>query len=165
MNLKSRRLGRSIQKITTAVAVASGVLVSQSALSQSMLEEVVVTAQKREQSLQDVGIAVSAFTGDQLRAFNATTSFDIAAYTPGVHISGNLAGQNTQYTIRGVTPDGGNDQPIQGYIDEVPLRAQDVFSQMYDTERVEILKGSQGTLQGVVSTAGAIQIYTRSAEP
>ena len=45
-------------------------------------------------------------------------------------------------------PDGGNDSPIQGYIDEMPLRTGEVFLQMYDTERVEILKGAQGTLAG-----------------
>ena len=68
--------------------------------------------------------------------------------------------------IRGQTldPDGGNDQPIQGYLDEVPLRTGEIFLQMYDTERVEILKGAQGTLQGVVSSAGALHIYTKSAE-
>ena len=80
-------------------------------------------AQKRDQGLQDVGIAVSAFTGDQLRAFDATDSFDIAAYTPGVHISGNLAGQNTQFTIRGVTQNDFNDiieSPIAVYLDEGP---------------------------------------------
>jgi len=55
-------------------------------------------------------------------------------------------------------PDGGNDQPIQGYIDEMPLRTGEMFLQMYDTERVEILKGSQGTLQGVVGSGGALHI-------
>jgi len=68
-----------------------------------VLEEVVVSAQKREQNIQDVGISMSAFTGDQLKALGVEESFDVAAFTPGVHISGNLAGQNTQFTIRGVT--------------------------------------------------------------
>lgn len=165
MNLKSRRLGRSIKRITTAVAVASGVLVSQSALSQSMLEEVVVTAQKREQSLQDVGIAVSAFTGDQLRAFNATTSFDIAAYTPGVHISGNLAGQNTQYTIRGVTQNDFNDiieSPNAAYLDEgyIAIAQAQTFT-LLDLDRVEILKGPQGTLFGRNATGGVISFFSK----
>ena len=61
-------------------------------------------------------------------------------------------------------PDGGNEQPIQGYVDDVPLRTGEVFLQMFDTERVEILKGAQGTLQGVVSPGGALHIYTRSAQ-
>ena len=71
-----------------------------------------------------------------------------------------------QITMRGqkLDPDGGNDSPIQGYIDEMPLRTGEVFLQMYDTERVEILKGAQGTLQGAVSPGGALHIYTRSAQ-
>ena len=67
--------------------------------AQNLLEEVTVTAQKREQSVQDVGIAITAFTGDQMRALGVEESFDIAAFSPGVHISGNIAGQNTQFTI------------------------------------------------------------------
>ena len=68
--------------------------------AQNVLDEIVVTAQKREQSIQDVGIAISAFTGDQMRTLGVEDSFDIARFTPGVNISGNLAGQNTQFTIR-----------------------------------------------------------------
>jgi outer membrane receptor protein involved in Fe transport len=77
--------------------------------AQNVLEEVTVTAQKREQSMQEVGIAITAFTGDQMRALGVEDSFDIAAFTPGVHISGNIAGQNTQFTIRGVTQNDFND--------------------------------------------------------
>ena len=73
-----------------------------SSFAQGVLEEVVVTAQKREQGLQDVGIAITAFTGEQMKALGIEESFDIAAFSPGVHISGNLAGQNTQFSIRGV---------------------------------------------------------------
>src|SRR3569833_397310 len=71
--------------------------------AQNVLEEVVVSAQKREQNIQDVGITMNAFTGDQLKALGVQESYDVAAFPPGVHISGNLAGQNTQFTIRGVT--------------------------------------------------------------
>ena len=130
----------SARQLAMAVAVASSTLLSATSVAQSMLEEVVVTAQKREQGLQDVGIAVSAFTGDQLRAFNATTSFDIAAYTPGVHISGNLAGQNTQYTIRGVTQNDFNDiieSPNAVYLDEgyVAIAQAQTFA-LLDIDRV-----------------------------
>ena len=71
------------------------VLTAISSVHAAVLEEVVVTAQKREQNLQDVGIAVNAFTGEQLRALGVEDSFDFATFTPGIHISGNLAGQNT----------------------------------------------------------------------
>ena len=141
------------QRVPLLLSVAAAVSVmSGSVMAQSLLEEVVVTAQKRDQGLQDVGIAVSAFTGDQLRAFDATDSFDIAAYTPGVHISGNLAGQNTQFTIRGVTQNDFNDiieSPNAVYLDEgyVAIAQAQTFA-LLDLDRVEILKGPQGTLFG-----------------
>lgn len=136
-----------------------------SVTAQSLLEEVVVTAQKRDQGLQDVGIAVSAFTGDQLRAFDATDSFDIAAYTPGVHISGNLAGQNTQFTIRGVTQNDFNDiieSPNAVYLDEgyIAIAQAQTFA-LLDLERVEILKGPQGTLFGRNATGGVVSFFSK----
>ena len=148
--------------LSVAAAVAA---LSCSVAAQSLLEEVVVTAQKRDQGLQDVGIAVSAFTGDQLRAFDATDSFDIAAYTPGVHISGNLAGQNTQFTIRGVTQNDFNDiieSPNAVYLDEgyIAIAQAQTFA-LLDLERVEILKGPQGTLFGRNATGGVVSFFSK----
>jgi len=133
--------------------------------AQSVLEEVVVTAQKREQNIQDVGIAITAFTGDQMRALGVTNSFDIAILTPGVHLSGNLAGQNTQFTIRGVTQNDFNDiieAPTAVYLDEgyIPIAQAQTFA-LLDIERVEILKGPQGTLFGRNATGGAVQYVSR----
>ncbi len=68
-----------------------------------ILEEITVTAQKREQSIQDVGITITAFSGQQIKELGFENSFDIARMTPGVHISGNNGGQKTLFTIRGVT--------------------------------------------------------------
>lgn len=133
--------------------------------AQSVLEEIVVSAQKREQSIQDVGIAISAFTGDQLAALGVTESFDVAAFTPGVHISGNLAGQNTQFTIRGVTQNDFNDiveAPNAAYLDEgyIAIAQAQTFA-VYDIERVEILKGPQGTLFGRNATGGLVHYLSR----
>ena len=131
------------------------------AVGQGVLEEVVVTAQKREQSLQDVGIAIQAFTGDQMRALGIERSFDIASFSPGVHISGNLAGQNTQFSIRGVTQNDFNDiieAPNAVYLDEgyIAVAQAQTFA-VFDVERVEILKGPQGTLFGRNATGGLVQ--------
>ena len=150
-------LSLSVAAVVTAMSC--------SVAAQSLLEEVVVTAQKRDQGLQDVGIAVSAFTGDQLRAFDATDSFDIAAYTPGVHISGNLAGQNTQFTIRGVTQNDFNDiieSPNAVYLDEgyIAIAQAQTFA-LLDLERVEILKGPQGTLFGRNATGGVVSFFSK----
>ena len=125
-----------------------------------VLEEIVVTAQKREQSIQDVGISITAFTGAQLDALGIEQSFDAAAFTPGVHISGNLAGQNTQFTIRGVTQNDFNDiieAPNAVYLDEGYFAvAQAQTFAVFDVERVEILKGPQGTLFGRNATGGLV---------
>ena len=91
--------------LAAAVAATAAIPVA----AQSVLEEVVVVAQKREQNIQDVPIAITAFTGEQMNALGVSDSFDIAAFSPGVHISGNLAGQNTQFSIRGVTQNDFND--------------------------------------------------------
>ncbi len=135
-------------------------LTSSFVAAQGVLEEVVVTAQKREQGMQDVGIAITAFTGDQMRALGVEESFDIASFSPGVHISGNLAGQNTQFSIRGVTQNDFNDiieAPTAVYLDEGYLAvAQAQTFAVFDIDRVEILKGPQGTLYGRNATGGLV---------
>ncbi|MAJ87808.1 MAG: TonB-dependent receptor [Cellvibrionales bacterium TMED148] len=135
--------------------------------SQNVLEEVVVTAQKREQNIQDVPIAITAFTGAQMEALGVSESFDIAAFTPGVHISGNLAGQNTQFTIRGVTQNDFNDiieAPTAIYLDDgyIAVSQGQTFS-VFDIERAEILKGPQGTLFGRNATGGLV--HYQSVKP
>ena len=136
------------------------------ALAQSsILEEVIVTAQKREESIQDVGIAITAFSGEQLDALGLTDSTAIAEFTPGMHISGNNAGYTQQVTIRGATQNDFNDlaeAPNAVYIDEAYQAAgqAQLFSQ-FDTERVEILKGPQGTLFGRNATGGLVHYVTK----
>lgn len=131
----------------------------------NVLEEVVVTAQKREQGLQDVGIAITAFSGEQMKALGVEESFDIAAFSPGVHISGNLAGQNTQFSIRGVTQNDFNDiieAPTAVYLDEGYLAiAQAQTFGVFDIDRVEILKGPQGTLYGRNATGGLVNYVSK----
>ena len=133
-------------------------------VAQGVLEEVIVTAQKREQNIQEVPIAITAFTGAQMAALGVTESFDIAAFSPGVHISGNLAGQNTQFSIRGVTQNDFADiieAPNAVYLDEGYIAvAQGQTFGIFDIERVEILKGPQGTLFGRNATGGLIHFQS-----
>lgn len=126
--------------------------------------EIVVTAQKREQKLQDVGIAITAYSGDQLRTLNVTDSRDLAAFSPGVHTGGNIAGQNTQFTIRGVTQNDFNDiveAPNAVYLDEGYIAvAQGQTFATFDIDRVEVLKGPQGTLFGRNATGGLVHFVS-----
>jgi iron complex outermembrane recepter protein len=146
-------------------ALAASAAAFGQAQQQSVLEEVTVTAQKREQNIQDVGISITAFTGEQLAALGVKQSFDLAAFTPGVHISGNLAGQNTQFTIRGVTQNDFNDiveAPNAVYLDDGYFAiAQAQTFAVYDIERVELLKGPQGTLFGRNATGGLVHYLSR----
>ena len=158
-------MNHSILRKTLATAVASAVLTSP-VLAQSVLEEVVVVAQKREQNLQDVPIAINAFTGRQMNALGVSESFDIAAFSPGVHISGNLAGQNTQFSIRGVTQNDFNDiieAPNAVYLDEgyIAVAQAQTFA-VFDVDRVEILKGPQGTLFGRNATGGLVHFISNA---
>ena len=144
------------------LAVAAGVTPALAADGE--LEEILVTAQKREQSIQDVGISITAFGGEQLKEMGFQDSFDVARMTPGVHISGNNGGQKTLFTIRGVTQNDFNDQteaPVAVYVDEgyVGFGQGQVFG-MLDLERVEILKGPQGTLFGRNATGGLVHFIS-----
>ena len=127
--------------------------------------DIIVTAQRREQNVQKVGIAITAFSGAQLRALNVVDSREIAAITPGVHLGGALAGQNSQYTIRGVTQNDFNDiveAPNAVYLDDgyIAIGQGQTFA-LFDIDRVEVLKGPQGTLFGRNATGGLVRYITR----
>ena len=113
---------RQFVRSTFAVTVTGvAAVLTAMPLQAAVFEELIVTAQKREQDIQDVGISVSAFTGDQLKVLGVQDSFDVALFVPNVNISGNLAGQNTQFSIRGVTQNDFNDvieAPVAVYLDE-----------------------------------------------
>ncbi|MBT4521658.1 MAG: TonB-dependent receptor [Halieaceae bacterium] len=160
--MKAPGFGQSLLTLAIIGAIsAAPVVVAQS----SLLEEVIVTAQKREQSAQDVGISITTYTGEQLQELGFTKSSDIARFTPGVHVGGNLAGQNLQFTIRGVAQNDFNDQtesPVAVYIDDTYVAmAQGQRFGMYDLDRVEVLKGPQGTLFGRNATGGLAHFVSR----
>lgn len=131
----------------------------------SLLDEIVVTAQKRGQKAQDVGIAITALSGEQLSRTGTIDSISIARLSSNVSVSGSYAGQMSQFTIRGVTQNDFNDHVesvIAVYIDDTYVASQQgqTFS-LFDVDRVEVLKGPQGTLFGRNATGGLAQFYSR----
>ena len=160
--------GGTVKRLLSMLLIATFVAVPNYSFAQNselVLEEVVVTATKKEENVQDVAQTVNAVTGTTLDDFQIRDLSELSQIVSGVEFT-RIDPRRQTIIMRGqkMDPDGGNDQPIQGYIDEVPLRAGPMFMQMFDTERVEILKGAQGTLQGVVSVGGALHIHTRSAD-
>jgi iron complex outermembrane receptor protein len=141
-------------------------LAAGSAGAQERLEEIIVTAQKREQNLQDIGISITALSGDEIRNLGLTTTRDLASMTPGLMVAefGNSPTISV-FAIRGVAQNDfadHNETPNAMYLDGAYVSFVGAISaQMYDVERVEVLRGPQGTLFGRNATGGLIHVISR----
>src|SRR6185295_12283382 len=147
---------------------ASGVVVCLmplSAFADDQLQEVTVTAQKREQNLQDVGISIAAFSQEGLKNMGVTSVSQLGSMVPGVNIFQFGQDATTTITIRGVSQNDfadHNEAPVAVYQDG----AYNSFIggagfTLFDVDRVEILRGPQGTLFGRNATGGLVQIVTK----
>jgi len=156
---------RSASIIGLAVAAALGIqpAAAQERIPAGMLDEIVVTAQKREESLQDVPIAVTAYSGEAIRDLAIADIEGLAVQTPSFAFS--KAGGEAQIYVRGVGTNifgVGADPSVAVNLDGVYLgRTNMGLTQFLDIERVEILRGPQGTLYGRNATGGAINLVSR----
>jgi iron complex outermembrane recepter protein len=134
------------------------------ALAQEPIGEITVTAQRREQNIQDLPISVTAFATESLRELGFANPTDLASQTPGLNANGSIGDSNPIFTIRGVGLNdtfSNNNPTASVYVDEVLLPFNPMLSfQLFDLERVEVLKGPQGTLYGRNTTGGAINFIT-----
>ncbi|HUQ08793.1 MAG TPA: TonB-dependent receptor [Steroidobacteraceae bacterium] len=130
------------------------------------LEEVVVTANKRSESLQEVPLAVSVIGEDELRASGVTQFADLGKVSPSLTIRPAEHPANSNVSLRGVGTFAfgiGVESSVAVLVDEVPLAFQArAFSDLPDVERIEVLRGPQSTLYGKSASAGLINIITKS---
>ncbi len=146
-----------------SILCASGILVvlPVAETQAQMLEEVVVTAQKREESLRDVPISVSALTGDKIQDSGIQRSEDLAAYVPNFTVTQDPIGD--EINIRGIQSgnQAGFEQSVATFVDDI-YRGRGTQSRwsFLDVERVEVLRGPQPTLFGKNTVAGALNIST-----
>ena len=160
--------GASLGAMPT-IAVAQDVADSEAEAPAPAMGEIVVTAQRREERLQDVPVAISAFSAETLDVAGIQSTSELPKVTPGFNFA--RSGFGVQPTIRGLGTRGtgaGEESVVPIYIDGIyqPTLLAGVM-QLPDIERVEILRGPQGTLYGRNATGGAISIVTKrpSVEP
>ncbi|HVP84997.1 MAG TPA: TonB-dependent receptor [Rhizomicrobium sp.] len=131
------------------------------------IETVVVTAERREENILNVGINITSLSADDLRTSRVNSATDLATQIPNVDVKTNIPGAQQIITVRGVGLDdfsSTNNSSVGVYVDDVFLASfAEMDFNMYDLARVEVLKGPQGTLYGRNSTAGAINLI--SARP
>ena len=126
------------------------------------IEEILVTARKRQESLREVPIAVTVFSAADLEMARVEQIADVVALTPGITLREQFSPSFTNLTVRGIATQQNGELPIALSVDGVTLPFTSFLNQdLLDVERVEILKGPQGGLYGRNAIAGAINIATR----
>jgi len=150
---------------TTSTAYAQDTTDDTGAQKSEKIESIVITAQKRSQSINEVGVTTTAFAGDMLEDLGVENAVDLGANTPGLVAVNSTSGGTPIFAIRGIGLDDfspNNTSGVGVYTDEV-FASSPVYlgGQLFDIERVEVLKGPQGTLYGKNTTGGAINFITK----
>src|SRR6202050_2605378 len=152
---------RTISASVVSLAFAVGALADQS----DSLQEIIVTAQKRESTVQDTPISITALSGEERGDRGITDISAVVQSVPGVSMRPSGPCQ-TELERRGMTSSGGNSSTVGFYLDDVPLSAPAsaqngkvvIDPDLYDLNRVEVLRGPQGTLYGSGSMGGTIKL-------
>ena len=155
--------------VACTVAVVAGLAGTSSVTAQEdagwQLEEVVVTAQKREEKLSDVPVAVTALTSDQINSAFANNIEGLQSMVPSVSYRKGNTTRNSALTVRGIGTISFSiaaEPSVSTVVDGVVLgRSGQAFGDLYDLERVEVLRGQQGTLFGKNASAGVVNMTTK----
>lgn len=162
MTIPVKPITTTLSALTIAISLASTGVHAEGI----ELEEIVVTAQKREQNLQDVPVSVSAFTGEQLKEAVIKDVFDLQSNTPGLRVGQNQNNNSANFSIRGVGTSSQNfglESSVGLYVDGTyRSRQSTMISDMIDIEAVEVLRGPQGTLFGKNTPSGAVLFRTKA---
>ena len=174
---------RSRLALTRAMAMAAAALIviralvcntalAQTQVDSDSLAEVVVTAEKRESTVQSTPLSITAVSGAQLQAQGISNVMDVAHEIPGISMRSSGPGQ-TELEMRGMASSGGSSPTVGFYLDETPLTPPAaslngkvvIDPDLYDLARVEVLRGPQGTLYGAGSMGGTVKLITNAPDP
>ncbi|PZU51045.1 MAG: TonB-dependent receptor [Sphingomonas sp.] len=150
----------------TAVSAEAGQAVEGGESAGLESDEIIVTAQRRSQSVMDVPLAISALGGDTLQNKGITSSVNLDQSVPNLQVSSNFGNAQPNFSLRGVSVaneyNSNQASPVGVYMDDVYLAARSSHGMgLFDLDRVEVLRGPQGTLFGRNTTGGAINFVTK----
>jgi iron complex outermembrane receptor protein len=132
-----------------------------------VFEEIVVTAQKRREKIQDVGISITALSGETIKTLNLSNMQQISQQVPSLEVS-TWTPAFTTFNLRGISQNNFQDNleaPVAVYMDDVYVGSMNALGlPIYDVERIEVLRGPQGTLFGRNATGGLIQFVSNTAD-
>ncbi len=152
---------------SSAMLIAAGAATAQEAAS-TEVEEIVVTAQKREQASVDVPLSLTAYSGERLEALGIQDFADLSKFTPGFEVQ-DQSPNNPGYVMRGITSDSTDafsEPRVSVFQDGVSIsKAQGSYVELFDIGRVEVAKGPQSTLFGRGALIGAVNIIQNKADP
>jgi iron complex outermembrane recepter protein len=141
--------------------------VAQAPTDQSAFQPIIVTAQKRREKIQDVGISITALSGETIKTLNLTNMQQISQQVPNLEVSA-WTPAFTTFNLRGISQNNFQDNleaPVAVYQDEVYVGSMNALGlPIFDLERIEVLRGPQGTLFGRNATGGLIQFISNTAD-
>ena len=164
----------STRILLTSVSILAGLVGASPGFAQSrgetsVVEELIVTAQKREEVSQDVPIALTVLSGEQLARQGVSGFQDLSTRVPSLRFGSGVTGGENVITLRGIgsqNTTSGGDSPVAYSLDGVYLaRTTSVDPEFFDIDRIEVLRGPQGTLYGRNSVGGSVNVVTRHPQP
>ena len=162
LNKRKTLLATFVAMFAAGATTQGAMAQTESATEQSRIDEIVVTASKRETSLQDTALSVSAISGADLDKLGVTSFDQIMATVPGVTLL-ELGPGSSAIVFRGITTSSfgnANSAASSTYIDEFPLALRDIDIKLVDMAQIEVLKGPQGTLYGQSALGGVTRYIT-----
>lgn len=155
---------RQVKLLAASIASICGLYQAPVMSDMAALEEIVVTARQRSEKLQDVPVAVSAFTESQIEDAGIDRAGDFLALTPNVTFANSESAGVNFMTVRGISQVRNGESPVAVVIDGVLMTDPGQFDQeLFDIQQIEVLKGPQGALYGRNAIGGAINITTKPA--
>lgn len=152
---------------SNASAQTPGAAAPSATVADNTLGEIIVTARRRSEVLQDVPLSINAVTSAELSKLNIRKFEDIQTVVPGLSMTTNANGIGAIASVRGVNYDvnaSGNNGTVEFYLNDAPISAGNLFQAIFDIGQVELLRGPQGTLRGRASPSGSMTVTTRAPD-